>query len=96
MGIVTKVPTAREQIRQIVNYIAANNLSASLNWLDRIEALFSLLATQPHMGQEVHTKSLGTVRRHVFGSYSIYYLPIPSGVEIVRVFHSARDQDRLV
>jgi len=96
MGIVVKLPTARRQLNQIIDYIAADNLSAALNWLEEIEELFSLLSTQPFMAQEVQTKRLGKVRCHVYGNYSIYYQPIPGGVEIMRVFHGARDQDRLV
>lgn len=96
MGIVNKLPKAREQLNQIVDYIASDNLPAALKWLEEIEALFNLLSTQPLMGQELHTKRLGKLRRHMFGRYAIYFRPIQGGVEILRVIHSARDQERLL
>lgn len=96
MEIVVKLPKVRAQLNQIVDYIADDNPSATFKWLADIESTFDLLSTQPLMGQEVQTKLLGIVRRHAFGKYSIYYQPITGGVDILRVIHSARDQERLV
>lgn len=96
MGIVVKVRKLREQLNDIADYIAADSPTAAIKWLADIEATFGLLSTQPFMGQVVHTKRMGKLHRHSFGKYSIYYKPIPGGVAIMRVFHGARDQDRLV
>lgn len=96
MGVVDTSPEARASLNSIVDRIAGDNLPTALNWLQEIEALFSLLSTQPLMGYELATRRLGKVRLHVFGNYLIYYRPIRDGVQILEVIHGARDQDRLV
>jgi plasmid stabilization system protein ParE len=68
MAIAIKTPEVLKDLDQIVEYIASDNLSAALHWLDEIEGVFTLLASQPYMGRELHTKRLGLVRRHVFGN----------------------------
>jgi toxin ParE1/3/4 len=96
MANVVRTPRADQDLGQVVRYIAKDNLSAAVSWLDEVEALFQLLATQPEMGQRWQSKSLGEVRRLAHGKYVIYYLPIADGVEIVRVLHGAREQGRLL
>jgi toxin ParE1/3/4 len=96
MARIIKVPEAQADLKQVVEYIVADNLPATLRWLEDVEAIFALLATQPLMGQELRTKSLGKVRRHTFGRYSIYYVPIADGIEVLKIVHGARDQERIV
>ncbi len=96
MGIVERLPEAKATLNSIVDRIAEGNLPAALDWLQEIEEVFALLSTQPFMGQELATRRLGKLRRHVFGNYLIYFRPIPDGVQILEVIHAARDQDRLV
>jgi toxin ParE1/3/4 len=96
MAEVVKSLEAKERLKQIVEYIAKDNLAASIRWLDEIEAIFALLAEQPGIGQRVQTRRFGIVRRHVVGNYLVYYQPITGGVEILLVSHGARDQRRLI
>ena len=61
---------------------------------DRFAALidrqFCALARQTHMGRS--RPELGSdIRSMPVGRYVIFYLPLPSGIEIVRVLHGARD-----
>ncbi len=56
MPAVRRTSRAELDLRRIVDYIAADNLSAALDWLDRTEEVFRLLATQPEMGQRRQTK----------------------------------------
>lgn len=60
------------------------------------EALCNLLATQPELGERMLTRRFGQVRRHSAGNYVLYYRSVKDGIEILRVLHGARDQDRLV
>ena len=53
--------------------IAEDNLTAAVEWLDGVEKLFALLATQPALGERMETRRFGEVRRHITGSYAIYY-----------------------
>jgi len=96
MGTVVKTPEVVADLGQIVDHIAADNVSAGLDWLEEIEARFALLSTQPLLGEISRTPRLGVVRRHASGSYAIYYRPIDDGIEVLRVIHSAREQERLI
>jgi len=80
----------------IVQYIARDNLPASIAWLEETKALCQLLGSQPEIGERMVTKRFGEARRHVAGSYLIYYRVTYAGVEIVRVLHGAREHDQLI
>lgn len=96
MAEVIKTPEALDNLRQIVQYIAADNLPAALRWLNDIEALCQLLAAEPALGQRILTRRFGEVRRHVAGTYLVYYRSVPGGIEILLITHGARDQGRLI
>jgi toxin ParE1/3/4 len=89
-------PEALQDLVEIGTHIARDNPTAALRWVDAIEAVCELLATQPAIGHRVRTRRFGEIRREPVGNYLIYYRPIARGVEILRVVHGARDQDRLV
>ena len=89
-------PEADQDLIGISTYIAKDNPPAALRWVDAIEAVCGLLATQPALGQRIQTKRFGEVRRHVAGNYLIYYRPTDDGVEILMVAHGARDQGKLL
>ena len=71
MPNVLYTPEAEQDLGQIVSYIAKDNLSAALRWLDETEAVCNLLAGQPEIGQRMQTERFGEVRRHAAGSYLI-------------------------
>lgn len=87
---------AEQDLQQIVERIAKQNLTAALRWLDETEALFGLLASQPALGQRVQTQRFGELRCHAAGSYVVYYRLTDDGLQILRVLHAARDQDSLL
>jgi toxin ParE1/3/4 len=89
-------PEADQDLIRIGTYIAKDNPTAALRWVDAIEAVCGLLATQPALGQRIRTKRFGEVRRHVAGNFLIYYRPTDDGVEILTVVHGARDQGKLL
>jgi toxin ParE1/3/4 len=35
------------------------------------------------------------LRSSPVGSYLVFYLPLPDGIEVIRVLHGSRDLDRL-
>jgi toxin ParE1/3/4 len=83
-------------LRHIASYIAQDNPAAASHWLDEMQQLFSILATQPRIGKRMRTKTLGTVRQFSRGNYVVYFKPLADGVEILRVLHGARDHKRIV
>lgn len=83
-------------LQSIATRIAQDNPSAALDWLNQMERLFSALATRAQMGERMRTRRFGFVRRISQGNYVVYFRPLVKGVEILRVTHGARDQDKLV
>lgn len=96
MPQVLRTLEAREDLRNIVGYIAQDNPAAAMKWIDAMEQLFETLAIQPQMGERVRTRRFGMVRRMARGNYVLYFRPLSQGVEILRVVHGARDQNRLI
>ena len=86
---------ARADMREIAVYIAKHNSSAALNWLASLDERFSLLATQPQMGEKCDDLR-PALRRITAGNYVIYFQPEAGTVRIIRVLHGARDSGGLV
>lgn len=96
MATALRTHAADADLDDIVAQISQDNLQAATAWLNGIRSLFELLATQPEIGQQIHTRRHGDLRCHVYGNYLVYYRAIRGGVQIVRVLHGARDQRRLI
>ena len=84
------VPAARQDIKSICRYIAADNPRAGVRFRDDLSAKFRLLASQPLLGEARDDLAPG-VRLLTAGNYAILYRPTTTGVEIVQVVHGARD-----
>lgn len=87
---------AEQDLKDIVEHIARHNVTAALEWLDRTEGLFAILASQPELGEPMTTRRFGDVRRHTASNYLVYYRFADDGVQVLRVLHAARDQEPLV
>jgi toxin ParE1/3/4 len=85
----TRTARAEEDLIEIWNYIAPDNLVAADRVLDRIETVCERLAENPRMGPARPDLAQG-LRYFVSGSYLVIYREAPGGVEIVRVVHGAR------
>jgi toxin ParE1/3/4 len=83
-------PAARQDIRDICRYIAADNPPAAVRFREGLRARFRLLASQPFMGEARDDLAPG-LRMLTAGNYVILYRPMAGGVEIVQVVHGARD-----
>ena len=92
MTRVTRRPLAADDIAEVWDYIAEDNLDAADRWIDRLDEQFGLLATQPLMGRA--RPELGPeLRSYPFGRYMIFYAPLADGIDVIRVLHGARDID---
>lgn len=89
-------PQAVADIYEIAEYIAKESPKSAERWIDEVTQLFNLLASQPFLGQKYFSPRLGEVRRHSHGNYLFYYRPLTECIEIVRVLHGARQQDKLI
>jgi toxin ParE1/3/4 len=89
---VLRRPQAADDVLEVWDYIAEDSLGQADAWVDRLDAALRRLATQPLMGR-ARSELADDLRSLSFERYVIFYLPIPDGIDVVRVLHSARDVD---
>lgn len=92
MATVSRRPLAALDILDIWDYIADEDITAADRWVDQLDSAFGRLATQPLMGRE-RPELAPDLRSFPFRRYVIFYVPLPDGIDVVRVLHSARDID---
>jgi toxin ParE1/3/4 len=85
---------ARQDIDDILIYIAADQVDAAVLFNDRLDELFWMLADNPRAGRERPELS-EVLRCFPLGSYLIFYRLWAGRVTIARVLHSARDLDEI-
>lgn len=83
---------AQTDLDEIWLYVAADRPEAADRVLERFQAKFELLASQPYLG-EARPELGRRLRSFAVASYVVYYrvLEEGAGVEILRVLHGARD-----
>jgi toxin ParE1/3/4 len=84
-----KTPSCDADLYAIWDYIAADNLPAANQFLERLEQRFKLLLASPEIGERRDDMYPGA-RSVAEGKYIIFYEPTPEGITIHRVFHGAR------
>ncbi len=94
--VVLKKPRAKQDLLAHFIYISRRNPQAAERFLDAAEAAFAQLARTPLMGRSWESRSprLAGVRSWTipkFRKYRIFYRPIKDGIEVLHVFHGARD-----
>ncbi len=91
MATVLISPAAEDDLECIWLYIADADENAATGLIDRLERLFEQLAESMQMGRARPEFKMPELRSFPQGPYVVYYRPVPRGVEIVRVLHSARE-----
>lgn len=86
---------AREDVLDIWDYIAAENVPAADKLLRKIDEMVRLLAVQPGIGssQDKHRAGL---RCQAVGSYLIFYDQTPGTLRVLRIIHGARRWEDLI
>jgi toxin ParE1/3/4 len=87
-------PSSRQDLRDILEYIAKDKPGAALKYVERLEDECWMLARNSEIGG-LRSDLIPDLRCWSVGSYAIYYRPAKDGVEIVRVVHGSRDIGRL-
>lgn len=85
-----KSPQTEIDLTSIWHFIAGDSLKAADALLERIEAAFDMLAENPQAGRARNDLAL-KLRSFPAGSYVIFYIPVPDGIEVVRVMISRQD-----
>lgn len=86
---------AHRWLRDIHDYIAADNPDAAQKVVAGIYEKAQLLHRFPEIGHKYRSEQDGNIRILLYGHYRIaYLLKPPSSIDILGVFHGALDIDR--
>ncbi len=89
-------PLAREDLREIWDRIAEDDVDTADRVLDEIRSDIVRLTTRPLMGHVRRDLAPPEYRFWPIYSYLIIYRPNTTPLEIVRVWHGAQRRPRLV
>lgn len=90
MPEVHKRPLAFADLAEIWSFIADDSERQADLFLAKLAEKFDLLATQPMMGRE-RSELMPALRSFPIDRYIVFFVPLPNGIDIIRVVHSARD-----
>ncbi|MCB9852918.1 MAG: type II toxin-antitoxin system RelE/ParE family toxin [Phycisphaerales bacterium] len=82
--------SARADLADIWQHIAADSLTAADHFIDKLFSTIRTLATQPDMGR-LRPELAESVRSFAVGNFVVFYKPMKDGVQIVRVLSGFRD-----
>lgn len=86
----TKRPQTETALRAIWDYIANRSLRAADVVLVEMEAKFDFLADTPFAGRS-RPELAQNIRSFPVGSYVIFYITVPTGIDVVRVMDGRQD-----
>ncbi len=84
---------AEDDLREIAQFIKADESSAASRFLNGMESRFELLCDQPYIGRS-RPEFGASVRSTVYGAYLIFYR-VDESVVILRVLHAAMSPQSL-
>ncbi|WP_426410401.1 type II toxin-antitoxin system RelE/ParE family toxin [Bradyrhizobium ganzhouense] len=85
-----KAPQADQDLDSIWDFISADSVRAADKQIARIGEIFEMLVENPLAGRE-RRELRANLRSFPAGNYVIFYIPLPDGVEIIRVMHGRQD-----
>lgn len=96
-AVVRKLPQAEADLKEIGYYIGrqSGSVIVATRYLADLDARMEAYARQPLMGES--REDLGPdLRSFSFRrNYVVIYRPLADGIDVLRVFHTARDYGRL-
>lgn len=94
-GTASLSPAAAYDLDSIASDIQASNEDAARRFLKAARHAFDLLAKFPYLGENYSHSLYPDLRIWSLGGrfkrYAVFYRPISSGIEVVRVLHTSRD-----
>ncbi len=87
---------ARQDLRDIQSYIAADNIDAARKVMRDLRSSFRRLARHPQIGHSRRDLTDQPVRFWSVYSYLVVYRDDVRPIEVVRVLHGARAVERLL
>lgn len=92
MSRVKRRPQAAVDILEVWDFIAEDSMVEADRWVDRLDERLQLWSTQPLIGRK-RDELAPDLRSMPFGRYVVFFMPLPDGIDVVRVLHSSRDTD---
>jgi toxin ParE1/3/4 len=93
-------PLAAADLEEIVRYLDLRSEDAGDRFLDEFTKASQLLAEMPRLGtvrcQRGRLKGVRSWPLTSFGPYLIFYFPLTEGIDVLRVYHAARDVEKLL
>lgn len=88
---------ARDDLREIVSFIAADNPTVAESFGFRLMSKVDLLANFPQLGRVVPEENDENIRELILRPYRIVYrvLPAQQVVAIARIWHGARGEPEI-
>jgi toxin ParE1/3/4 len=96
--VVHKRRQARLDIAELARWIANDDPAAARRFLQAVEDTLALLGELPSAGAEqaMRDPALDGLRMlpvKGFNRHLVFYRPLPDGIELIRLYHAARDID---
>jgi toxin ParE1/3/4 len=85
---------ALQDLKNIGDYIAKDNVTAAHNFVGRLKEKCNLLAESPGIGRK-RDELFPNVRSVTEGNYVIFYRQSGDAIEVIRVVHGKRDLGKL-
>ena len=90
MSRVSFTEPAAQDLENIYEYIAGNNIAAAVKHRQLLEKRWFVLLDQPRMGTK-RDEIEPDLRSVTEGNYVIFYRILPNVIEIARVLHTSQD-----
>ena len=95
MSRISFTKIARQDLGEIYEYIAKDNISAADTLQEQLQQRWRGLAHMPGIGSK-RDNLKPNLRSVAAGNYVIYYRVVAGGIQIVRVIHSSRDAESAI
>lgn len=86
---------ASTDLYENAEYIARDRPEAAIRWIETIEDVCNMLASNKELGQVRKSKNHGACRSFTSGNYVIFFRGFDGGVEIIRIVRAERDLDNV-
>ncbi len=101
MAKIFLAPCVEGELWEIWSFIARDNPDAATRVVEAIGEAFKKLAATPGLGvaRKWRNPRLRDIRFFpvpAFANYLVFYRPTAEGIEVLHVYHGARDLDRLL
>ena len=95
MTRIVRRPLARQDLFGLWRYIADDSGEARADqYLRRLNDVITYLAQQPLLGRARPEIPAEGLRSFPSESHVIFYIPLPDGIELIRVLHGSQDIER--